>query len=119
MADGQRRAEALRFRGGKWHELVHSVEELRLLVTGMQKAGVVGRSAPSVRRCDRRGEPSGKGFQPVIAAAVPHTRSHKLRVARISRAGVRSPVQLIRRGAFKNVSVYPSFRYRDSTRAVA
>src|SRR5438046_269354 len=35
---------------------------------------------------------------------------HKLRVPMISRAGVRSPVQLIRRGASRKCTAYPCLR---------
>ena len=44
---------------------------------------------------------------------------HTFRVPMISRAGLRSPVQLIRLGASRNRTSYPSFLYRVSTRLVA
>ena len=50
------------------------------------------------------------------AAGVRTARRHRFRVAMISRAGVRSPVRLMRLGAFRNRTSKPSSRYSVSTR---
>lgn len=58
-------------------------------------------------------------FQHAAGARVAWRHFLRLRSARTSGAGVRSPVQLMRRGAFTNLSVNLSERYSFTIRGVA